>query len=307
MSSHTITVVGGARAGSAMGRVRGALAFAVVVAGLLCLCAPPLARAQPEPVAGERLEGRVLIDILDVSRRFGWSTSASDGALTIRADNGILTLLLGSPDALWQAAGGEPETVPLSMPPIVRRGAWLAPPDALEVVGVVFDGARVHVPGGAAPVALPEPAVAGRDHEVAHLGNGVVGLRFFGRGVDGLESLSLLLTDLRLLALAVPEHRSDLDAALVDGPMADDHPLLATVTARTTSSWEPALVFEQGDLRFEARYPFRFQLARGSPESVGPDAPAVGVVLLPAGFALDRPLTVRWGELSAEITFRPGR
>ena len=39
-------------------------------------------------------------------------------------------------------------------------------------------------------------------------------------------------------------------------------------------------------------------------DSVAPDSPVAGVILLPAGFDLYSPLGVEWGGVSAEVSFR---
>ena len=260
------------------------------------------------PVPAMRSAGSVLVDLTELARRYGWSASDSGDSLTLRTDAGILTVFASSPDALWQAAGrASAADVPLSTPPQRSGGAWFVPEDLLQVLGVGLDGDRVQVPGGAAGLALPPSTSMGDGYELAPLGAGTVGLRFFEAGAAGSDTLSLLLSDLALLALVVPEQRQVLDAVLVDGPLADGHPLLVTVTALAPTPWDASLVFEQGDRRFEATHPFRFQLVTGSPERVASDAPAVGVILLPERFSLEEPLVVRWGERSAEVTFRPGR
>lgn len=291
---------------------RAARTLPAAIAALAVLCLGSLgSSAQPQPdapVAAQRSGGRVAIDVTDLARRFGWNASDADGTLTLRTPHGILTAFDGAPDALWQAAGApEATVVPLSMPPRRTDRAWFVPADLLQVLGVEVEGEGVEMPGGVAPLAFPPRAEAGDGFELAPLGPGMIGLRFFAPGPAGPDTVSLLLADLALLALAVPEHRAVLDAVLVDGPMADAHPLLVTVTAVAPMSWEPTLVFEQGDVRFEARHPFRFQLVSGSAQWVEPDAPAIGVVLLPSRLSLEQPLRVQWGDRTADVVFRPGR
>ena len=261
-----------------------------------------------DPVPALRSGARVLIDVSTLARRFGWSVSASADALTVRTQRGILTLFGASPDALWQEAGAaDPTTVPLSQPARVRDGAWFAPIDALEVLGIEVTADAVAVPGGTAPLAFPPQVADGAGYEVVDLGNGVRALRLFQPGPSGPDALSMLITDLALLALAMPDQQDVLDRVLTDGPMATDHPLLITVTSLDPVPWDASLVLEQGGLRFEASHPFRFQLVEGSVDQVGPDRPAVGVALVPARFSLEEPLTLRWGDAVADITFRPGR
>jgi len=278
---------------------------------MLLLCSFGWAGAQgleTEPIAAMRAADRILVDLTALSQRYGWSVSVFDGSITVRTGTGILTVFADSPDALWQRAGDvEPATVPLSMPPRETDAGWFVPEDMLQVLDIEVVNEAVSVPGGLAPLSFPPTATVGDGFEVARLGSGMIALRFFGSGTAGSDTVSLLLSDLALLALVVPEQRDVLDRLLVDGPLANDHPLLVTVTAVAPADWEPAFVFEQGDIRFEVRYPFRVQVVSGSFERVTPDAPAVGVVLLPARFSLDRPMTVRWSGVTAEVTFRPGR
>lgn len=253
-----------------------------------------------------RAADRVLVDLTALSQRYGWSVSVSAGSITVRTETGILTAFADSPDALWQRSGeAEAATVPLSMPPRHTAAGWFVPEDMLQVLDVELENEAVTVPGGLARLAFPTTATVGDGFEVARLGSGMVALRFFGSGSAGSDTVSLLLSDLALLALVVPEQREVLDRLLVEGPLADDHPLLVTVTAVAPADWDPAFVFEQGDIRFEIRHPFRFQIVSGSSERVTPEAPAVGVALLPARFSLEQPLIVRWGGVTAEVTFRP--
>lgn len=261
-----------------------------------------------EPVPAQRVSGRVVVDLVTLVRRYGWSTSDAGTSLTIRTDTGILTVFDGSPDALWQVAGSrDPATVPLSTPPRSTPSAWWVPEDLLQLLEIETTESSVAVPGGFAPLAFPPQAQAGAGFEIAPLGSGMVGLRFYGAGPTGPDTISLMLSDLTLLALVVPAQRELLDRVLSEDPLATEHPLLVTVTAVASSTWETSLVFEQGDLRFEAKHPFRFQLVSGSPDRVTPAEPVVGVVLLPARFSLERPLTVNWQGVAGEVTFRPGR
>ena len=282
-------------------------ALAIIAAGLLTGAC--LGQESPEAaIPALRSAGQTLIDLTALARRYGWSASDGGDALTLRTDAGILTVFDGAPDVLWQAADqANAADVPLSTPPQRSGAAWFVPEDLLQVLGIDLEGDRVPVPGGMAPLALPPAATAGDGYELAPLGAGTVGLRLFEAGAAGPDTLSLLLSDLALLALVVPEQRQVLDAVLIDGPLADGHPLLVTATALAPTPWVASLVFEQGALRFEAKHPFRFQMVAGSPEHVAPGAPAIGVILLPERFSLEEPLVVRWRERAVEVTFRPGR
>ena len=284
-----------------------AAAFLAIVSLLVAAFAQP-ADGDTSPVPALRGTGGVLIDLVTLARRYGWSVSEHADALTVRAGGGILTAFAGAPDALWHPTGqSEATVVPLSVPPQRTHDGWFVPEDLLEVLGVRRAPDGVPVPGGMAPLAFPPEPEAGDGYELAELSPGIVALRFFAPGPTGPNEVSLMLSDLTLLALVVPEHRQALDAVLVDGALADGHPLLVTVTALAPATWDPSLTFEQGDMRFEARHPFRFQLVSGSATEVAPAAPAIGAVLLPERFDLEEPLRIRWGDRSAEVTFRPGR
>lgn len=287
---------------------RGLVATLLVVAGMLPWGSGSAQSSGGDPVPAVRAAGRVLVELTTLARRHGWSASASGASLTVRSSRGILTVFHAAPDVLWQPAGeAEAVVIPMSTPPQSTPAGWFVPEDLLQVLGIEIVGGAVSVPGGTAPLAFPPSPVAGDGFEVAQLGGGATGLRFFASGAAGGEAVSMLVADLALLALAVPEQRAVLDRVLVEGPMAEEHPLLVTVTAVGAAGWEPTLVFEQGDLRFEARYPFRFQLVAGDAERVSPEQPAVGVVLLPARFSLEDPLWIHWGGATGEVTFRPGR
>lgn len=261
-----------------------------------------------DPVPAVRASGRVLVDLEALARRYGWSSTEQAGTLTLRTEAGILTLFSASPDALWQPTGNDaPVTVPLSMPPRVLGGAWHVPDDVLDLLGVARPHGAVAVPGGTAPLVFPPEPAAGEGYEVVDLGFGVVGVRFYQAGPAGQETLSMLVADLALLALALPDQQDLLDDILTQGPMATDHPFLVTVTALEPVTWDPSLTFSQRDLRFEARHPFRFQLVEGEAVTVAPDHPVVGVALLPPRFDLEAPLRIRWGDVEAEVTFRPRR
>lgn len=287
---------------------RGLLAASLAVAGMLPFGLGCAQSGPEDPVPAVHAAGRVLVDLTTLARRHGWSASASGASLTVRSERGILTVFHHAPDALWQPDGeADALVVPLSTPPQSTPAGWFVPEDLLQVLGIEITGDAVSVPGGTAALAFPPAPVAGDGFEVARLGGGAMGLRFFAAAAAGGEAVSMLVADLALLALAVPEQRALLDRLLVEGPMAEEHPLLVTVTALGPAGWEPTLVFEQGDLRFEARYPFRFQLVTGDAEQVSPERPAVGVVLLPARFSLEDPLRILWGGATGEVTFRPGR
>ena len=104
------------------------------------------------------------------------------------------------------------------------------------------------------------------------------------------------------MPLVFPEQRSALDAALTE--LERDRPLYFVLTSLSAGPWEPTFVLEQGDRTFEARHPFRVRILDGDPTFVAPDAPVVGVILLPEAFRLNLPLGITWGGVVSEITFR---
>lgn len=277
-----------------------------VLAALWLLLAFAVASSQTPSVDGLRISGSDYYALDDLARALGYSVGEGDGSVTIRTPNGVLTVFDGSPDALWQAAaGGEPERRVAALPVARVDGRWFLPPDLLDALGARLQGDVVLLDDGRRlSVAFPPPAVlyTARSAEVVDLGYGVPGLRFYAAGAQGAETVSLLLVDLGLLPLVFPEQRERLDAFV--GGLDQDKPLYVVVTALTPSEWESALQFSQGDRSLEVRYPFRLRLLDGDANRVAPDSPAVGLVLLPDRFNLREPLTVRWGEVSASVTFR---
>lgn len=191
----------------------------------------------------------------------------------------------------------------------VRRidGAWYLPLDAFEAIGLRVAEEALVGPGGlrlelAPAPAAPTRAVDGRS-EVADLGHGVQVLRFFVGDAEGEDpQVSLMLADLDLLPLVLPEDRAAVDAAVDE--VGADKPLLLVVSARSAAPWSSPLRFTQGELALEVRYPYRMRLVFGDPARVAPGAPVAALVLLPPAFNLYRPMRVEWQGSSGEITFR---
>ncbi|HRN17578.1 MAG: hypothetical protein WC972_05610 [Trueperaceae bacterium] len=295
--------------------VRGALiAFLTVL--LVSLTGPVLAQSGGAVRASSR-SGTVFVELTDLARAAGVVATGSGDVFTYRGPLGVVTFFAGSSAGLQQRPGdGGPTEVSFSAPVIRTGEEWWAPLDALELLGVAPDptgvavdlatGVRVALALEALPGSSPNDAAVqleGDDAawEVGELAAGVPVLRFFHDGVG------LTLVDLALLPLARPELTAQVDAALDDAWRQDgarDNLLLLQVTAVEESAWDNTLRFAQGSRELEVRYPYRLLLQVGSAETVAPDAPVAGVVLLPAGFDLYRPLRVEWAGVSAEVSFR---
>jgi len=295
--------------------VRGAtLAFLTVL--LMSLTGSVLAQSAGSVRASSR-SGTVFVELTDLARAAGVVATGSGDVFTYRGPLGVVTFFAGSSAGLQQRPGdGGPTEVSFSAP-VVRTGQqWWAPLDALELLGVAPDpagsavdlanGVRVPLaqeafPGSAPEGAQDQPEGDEPAWEVGELAAGVPVLRFFHGGVG------LTLMDLALLPLARPELTAQVDAALDDAWRLDgarDNLILLQVTAVEASAWDDTLRFAQGNRELEVRYPYRLLLQVGSPETVSPAAPVAGVVLLPAGFDLYRPLRVEWAGVSAEVSFR---
>lgn len=264
-----------------------------------------------QDVPGRSRGGVTYVALLPIARALGDIVQVGQGSLTWRAGTGVLTVFAASPDALWQRAGdAAAQEISFAAPVLLEDDEWFVPADALGGVGVQLSGGAVVLPDGRRlPLTLPTSARTGDDgrSEVETLDHGLAALRFFAPagGVDepaAEDGASLMLTDLSLLALLVPEQASAVNAAVE--AVGTDKPLLMVVTALRSEAWDASLRFQQGERSIEIRYPYRLKLIGGSAEAVGPEAPVTAVVLLPASMSLYRPITVTWQGLSAEVTFR---
>lgn len=259
-----------------------------------------------------RHAGMPFVELTDLARAGGVIVTAAGDVLTFRGALGVVTFFAGSEAGLLQRPGDAGPTDVVFSEPVLRFGAdWWAPLDALEYLGAEPGGDGVLLLRGGVSVALRPgafpgatapagTAALGAAWEVDELGDGVTALRFY----EGEVALTLL--DLALLPLAQPELTAAVDAALGAAWEAGGagNVLLLQVTALQAAEWEASLRFVQGGRDLEARHPFRLLLQAGSAGAVAPDAPVAGVVLLPAGFDLYRPLQVEWAGVSAVVTFR---
>ncbi len=256
-----------------------------------------------QPLNARREAGILYLSLNDLATALGYSLSESDVSLTLRAPSGILTVFADSSEVLWSRPGQAERERSLSAPVLRRGGDWFAPEELLATLGLALEGERLLAPDGhsfALDVA-PNPQQAAST-EILELGSNVTALAFYASGVAGSETVSLLILDAGLLALAFPEQQRALDAQL--GRFEDANPLYFVVTALAEASWQPQFVLEQGTTRLELAYPFAVSLLSGEPERVSPDAPAVGIVLVPPTVNLRAPLNITWQSLSAVVQFR---
>lgn len=287
-----------------------------IIAALLLLALPAASVVAQggRSVRAARHAGAAYAELTDLARAAGAVATAVDGVLTFRGALGVVTFFAGSTAGLMQRpTGGGPLDVSFSAPVVQYGAEWWAPLDALEYLGVepsasgaalwLANGSEVALANEAFPGAPPPALAASADAawEVTELGAGVTALRFY----DGAVALTLL--DLALLPLARPELTTAVDAALdaawLSGAASDNVLLLQLVAAEATT-WEATLRFSQGSRELEVRYPYRLLLQEGTADSVAPDSPVAGVILLPAGFDLYSPLGVEWGGVSAQVSFR---
>jgi len=276
-----------------------------ILALLLLLAALPLAHSQ---IAATRRSGTVFASLTDVALLLGYSVTEGAGSLTIRTPRGVLTVFDGSPDGLWTAAGSGGAEDQSFAASVFREGegeSWFAPLDLFQLFGILALGDALELPGGrrvtlALPAAAELPAL--ERYQLVDLGNEVSALRYYAPGSLGADTVSLLLFDLGMLALVLPERQAQLDARMSE--FQGDRPLFFLVTALAEASWETSMSFSQGDETFEARYPFRLRLLQGEAGRVAPGDPAAGVILLPETFNLHKPLTVTWQGVAVTVAFR---
>jgi hypothetical protein len=275
-----------------------------VVLAALVLLMP--GRAAGQEIPARHGLGGLEVEAGSLARQFGLVASEDVSSLTLRAPAGILTLFAASPDVVWQPRGAVvAEEASLSAPVTRTERAWWLPVDALSFIGLRVVGSQVEGPGGLArglAIQADERPVGGGSGELVDLGRGVLGLRLFAAGGAGPATQSMLLADAGLLGLVMPEERDRFDDLVEQAGR--DRPLVVIVTSVVDGTWESVVRFAQGGLEAEVRHPFRLRLLDGDAAVVGPQSPAVGVVLLPESFNLREPIRVTWGSASASITFR---
>ncbi len=259
-------------------------------------------------VAARDVGGVLYVSVDDLARQLGYSFSGGAGSLTLRAAAGVVVLFEDSPDLLFKpknsAAALERSNQSLAAPVFKTGEVWFAPAELLELLGFSVSNESVGAPGGrtfSLDVAAPAVTQAARRSEV-DLGNGVTGLSFYLPGVAGPETVSVLVTDLGLLGLALPAERRDLDAAAAK--FKDAKPLYFVATALREAPWQPVFTVAQGGRSAELRPPFGVNLLAGDAETLAPDAPVSGLVLLPAWVNLRQPLSLGLAGATATVQFR---
>ena len=253
--------------------------------------------------------GTTYVSLNDVAQQLGYSTNRSGNSFTVRAQAGVVVVFENSPDILFKRSDSaealERSDQNLALPVIRQNGEWFAPEQLLDLMGFdLSDNALTTQDGRSFRLSFPpEPFYVASDrYEVLELGNGVPGLSFYAPGAAGAETLSLLVTDLSLLSLALPEQQGALDGVM--SKFRDQKPLYFTLTALAPSSWQTSFTVAQGGRRELLQAPFRVQLLAGAEGSVGPEAPVSGLILLPDWVNLREPLELTWADISARVQFR---
>lgn len=226
--------------------------------------------------------------------------SESAGSFTIRFDNTVLILFERSPDI---TINGEEDT--LSSSAFIERGEWFAPDDALSFLNVTLNGATVSFPNGqTATLEYPTNAttVASAHTATIDLGNSVTGIAFYASGSAGDETVSVLMLDLKLLALAFPEQQKEFDA--VSSKFTKGKPIYFLVTALADSPWSSSFTVEQAGRVLQYQAPNSLSLLEGDPNMVTPGTPVSGVLVLPDWVNLRQPVTVTWSGITASVQFR---
>jgi hypothetical protein len=282
------------------------LLVAVAVAATAVAQGADLSRPLADPVA-VRLQGIWrLVAAADLARALGAHLDVTDGVLTLRARHGVLTAFAHAPDAVWHAAGAAaPDDIAAASPVTVVDGRWYLPEDMVGVLGVRVDGDTLALPDGqvrALVVLPPDAAPPTSGAEVVALAPGVQALRLYAESPSGPASVSLLVVDLGMLALAFPEQREALDAQV--RALHAEKALFLVVTSLGPAAWEPALYVRQDDVEVLLRAPLAVQVLEGEPADLRPGAPVAAVAFLPSSFDLRRPLHVRWAGASGSLTLR---
>ena len=235
--------------------------------------------------------------------------SRSGNSFTVRAQAGVVVVFENSPDILFKPSDSaealERSDQSLALPVIQQEGEWFAPGQLLELLDFeVSEGSLTTQDGRSFSLRFPpEPFYTASDrYEVLELANGVPALAFYVPGSVGPETLSLLITDLSLLSLALPEQQRDLDSAMAK--FRDQKPLYFTLTALAQASWQTGFTVAQGGRREFLQAPFRVQILTGAEGVVGPETPVSGLILLPDWVNVREPLELTWSDISARVQFR---
>lgn len=285
-----------------MWRLRFLLTLWLILAGGAVL-------SQTQNVAARDLAGVVYISVNDLADRLGYSLSGVVGSLTIRARAGVVVLFEDSPDILFKPSSSteplERSDQSLAAPVFKMEDTWFAPAELFELLGFEVSDKSVTAPQGRTfTLVFPPPAInsLSESSRLVELGNGVIGLSFYLPGDAGPETISVLVVDLGLLALALPAEQRSLDAAMTK--FKEDKPLYFVATALTAATWQPNFTVAQGGRSAELRYPFGVNILAGDAATLQPEAPVSGLILLPGWVNLRQPLSLSWAGVTATVQFR---
>ncbi len=271
------------------------------LAVLLILMLLSLTSAQGVQV--REFAGVTHVSLQDVATVLGEAATRVGDSVTLRTPFGVLTLFSGSQDGFWRAAAGGAEVeLRLALPLREDRGVLWAPLSLLTQLGGTVSGRVVVLPDrtrllleeAATPGFIPVPALPGAAvrSENVELGNGVQGIRLFS------GNQSLLLVDLGLLSLALPGQRAEFDSIMLG--LQGERPLYFVLTSREDAPLDPELSLSQSGVTVRSE----MLAANGSFDSVGPESPVTGIVLLPERFNPRAQLTVQWQGVSATAVLR---
>jgi hypothetical protein len=256
--------------------------------------------ASAQTISARRVAGALYISLSDVTTKLGHSVSESSSSFTIRFDTTVLTFFASSPDI---TLNGEEDT--LSSSAFQERGEWFAPDDALSFLNVTLSGTTVTFPNGqTATLEYPNnPGTIASAHTATiDLGNSVTGVAFYASGSAGDETVSVLMLDLKLLALAFPDQQKEFDA--VASKFTKGKPIYFLVTALADSPWQSSFTVEQAGRVLQYQAPNSLSLLEGDPTMVTPSTPVSGVLVLPDWVNLRQPVTVTWSGITASVQFR---
>jgi hypothetical protein len=268
----------------------------------ILLCSSALAQG----VSARRVAGALYISVSDVAARLGYSVSESVGSFTVRFDTTVLTLFADSPDI---TVNGAEDTLSSSVfqdnPISENKKEWFAPEDSLSFLKVTLTGTTLTFPDGQmATLEFPaSPTMFSSSRSLlVDLGNSVTGLTFYAAGSAGEETVSVLLLDLGLMALAFPEQQKSLDA--VSSKFSTGKPIYFIVTALAPSPWQSSFTIEQQGRVLQYQAGSSLSILEGDASTVTPEAPVSGVLVLPDWVNLRQPVTVTWSGITASVQFR---
>lgn len=248
------------------------------------------------------------LSLSDVARLMNYNISESADSLTLQADTGVLVVFDKSPDALWKPNNSqtalEESDLTLSAPIRKQDGRWYAPEQLFELFDMQLSGYNLVLPNGQqASLSFPQaPAVSSLHFAKVELGNSVFGLGLYVSGSVGPETLSMLIVDVGLLALARPEQQRNLDNFM--NRLERGRPLYFVLTSLAESPWETSVRITQQGRSVDIRYPFELSILSGQPGLVSPQQPVSGVLLLPEWVNLRQSLSVEWSGVRASFQFR---